>query len=198
MTTKNEKASPVSASRRKRSAGATGASRGRTHSLASPRPVGIQTIAEHEVAHGVMRWLRGLKVTNLWVSETGGLCEGTGEEISNEDSLLVTLAGFAWEVGPFRTAAQINLPKCRGQDFDEARELIGKVPWMRVGPCPRNGVRMQSVDESLMRFLFKARDMLIPYRDFIKEAGSILKRHGHLSAPSFAGLLRLRYPDEAS
>ena len=61
--------------------------------------VNILTIAEHEAAHAVMRWLRGLPATDVYVEETGGFTDGTGRRVDPENNVLVALAGFAWETG---------------------------------------------------------------------------------------------------
>lgn len=59
--------------------------------------VGVDTIAQHEVGHAVMHWLRGSGVRYLTVSEDGGFSAGTNRCVRAEDALLITLAGFAAE-----------------------------------------------------------------------------------------------------
>lgn len=154
-------------------------------------------IAEHEVAHGLMRWLRGLKATNLWASATGGLCEGTGKEVDNESALLVTLAGYAWEVGPLAAANQVKIRDRKEPDFESARTIIRNVTWTRIWPgSASNSVSKLSVEAAMKRWLLKARNMVCPFAEFIEDVGELLRQKGYISARSFAALLRHRCPDD--
>lgn len=155
------------------------------------------TIAEHEVAHGLMRWLRGLKATNLWASATGGLCEGTGKKWDHKTALLVTLAGFAWETDTFATTDQIKILNWKEPDFETARTIIRNAAWTRIVPCsaPSGGVKL-SLEAAVKRWLLKARNMLCPFSDFIQDVGELLRQKGFISARSFAALLRHRCPDD--
>ena len=146
------------------------------------------TIAEHEIAHGIMRWSVGLPATAIHCSKEGGLCEGTGRRIRPEDALLITLAGFAYEAGCGAFGAP-DLDYSGGTDFDEAREILANCERLRM--LVKDGkVVAEGIDAALEHWFLKAGERLAPHREFIERVGCILADTGHISARRYGALLR--------
>lgn len=143
-------------------------------------------ICQHEVAHGVMRWLLGHKATEIWATPTDGYCAGTGKQIDTDHALLITLAGFAHEMGYL--PCQIDWDSTHDHDFDVARGLLDA--WhMRISI--RDGLPVtMNMNEALEMWLGRAADMLFRHIDFIERAGEVLMVKRKLSARSFAAMLR--------
>lgn len=74
--------------------------------------VDINTIAQHEAGHAVMRWVLGLPATELTADDEGGLCAGTGRRIWISDEILVMLAGVAVESG-YGVVGEVDLTRSK-------------------------------------------------------------------------------------
>ena len=54
-----------------------------------------RNVSLHEAGHAVMRWLRGLPLTRLELTDEGGMCYGTGRREATDSLIKVRLAGYA-------------------------------------------------------------------------------------------------------
>ena len=154
--------------------------------------VDLLQIAEHEVAHAVMRWLRGMPATEITANHQGGVCAGTGKVVRAEDELLVTLAGFAWESGC--GVAEVDLANSRADDFDVARRILQHSEWLRLlpGADDQGGVvaRLKTVDDALLHHFRRAGDLLNPYAELVHAMGERLAVDGVVSARSVVAMCR--------
>jgi hypothetical protein len=141
----------------------------------------IETVAEHEAGHAVMRWLCGWSATALTANEDGsGTCAGTGRRVEASEKLQVTLAGPAAEISygifPLDWAAS------RCADFDSARRLLAQCMWL-VPPG-------MDVEAALKVHFDAVCHALWPFADLVTEIGDRLTKQGRLSARSVAALCR--------
>jgi len=145
-----------------------------------------ETICQHEVAHGVMRWMLGHVATEIWATPTEGYCAGTGKHIRTSDALLIVLAGYAHEIGILPT--RIDWDNTHDDDFDVARGCLE--PWHERIGIKDGSVVVLSMNDALEKWLGRAAGMLFPHYEFIERAGLALMERGRLSARSFAAMLR--------
>jgi len=146
----------------------------------------FDTICQHEIAHGVMRWLLGHRATEIRATPAEGHRAGTGKRIDTDQALLITLAGPAHEM--CFLPGLIDWDNAGGRDFDEARGLLE--PWhQRISIKDGSPVTL-GVNEAMELWLGNAAEMLWPYHGFIGRAAVGLRAKGMLSARSFAMMLR--------
>ncbi|RPJ79558.1 MAG: hypothetical protein EHM13_13280 [Acidobacteria bacterium] len=151
------------------------------------------TIAQHEAAHAVMRWLLGLPATALSVQDGGGVCEGTGRREPAGDVLMVFLAGYA----PEADYTAFGVPDLSPQDTRDvydikcAREILTGRPWLcyRAGDRDREPTPL-SVDEALCYHFERAAEILFDYCELIEFLGMRLDEAGALSARRVAATFR--------
>lgn len=144
--------------------------------------------AEHEAAHAVMRWLRGMPATELTLGTPGnGSCAGTGGRARIEDRILFCLAGLASEVGC--VSEWLNLAEVSGSpDIDEARALLSDYPaWRPFDPAMREPVDLET---ALRRYFDRACDLLWPEMELVEAIGRRLQQARCLSARTVAALCR--------
>jgi len=161
-----------------------------------------EVTALHEAGHAVMRRLRGLPATNLWLFEPGvGFCEGTGKPVDPLSDILVALAGFAVECGYGLVA--LDFAKAKTCDFDYARELLAGRPWMLLGLAaneeldPSQWLPVElTVDAALAMYFERACRELWPLEDLITRIGERLDWEGQLNARSVAAMCREYYRRE--
>lgn len=127
------------------------------------------------------------------MSEDRGFCAGAGRQIDVESSVLITLAGFAYEIyQSFTEIDDIDVARARGGDFDSARETLAALTHLRV--IVRNlkepVVEFMDVDEALAYHLKRATDMLLPYWDLIERIGERLEAERRLSGRAVAAMCR--------
>jgi len=152
--------------------------------------------AEHEAAHAVMRWLRGLPATDVYVGNGDGLCEGTGAALRAEDALLVTLAGLVIETtfGLYTLDSVIN-PENEPDDLVEAREILegSMLLRMKIPVNPQPGqpaleADFWTVEESLQLWLKRAVSELCPHCDLV-DVVATAAFDGYLSAADLQAIL---------
>ena len=146
----------------------------------------FDTICQHEVAHGVMRWLLGHRATEIWATPTEGYCAGPGKRIDRKDALLIMLAGYAHEMGIL--PGPIDWDNTHGDDFDVARGWLE--PRHERTSIKDGSLVILSMNEALEMWLGRAADMLTPHLEFIERAGDVLMEKRRLSARSLAAMLR--------
>lgn len=150
--------------------------------------IDIETLAEHEAAHAVMRWLLGLPATEIWINDEGGLCEGSGEMIPCETAVLVKLAGVAWEAGCIFTDL-IDLANSHFQDLIEAEAILDKAVWLRFRVEDKKVIE-ESTSDSLRTWLKQAGELLFPHAFAVESIGASLANRRRLSAKTVAAFLR--------
>lgn len=152
--------------------------------------------AEHEVAHAVMRKLCRLSATELAVDGLGGgFCEGSGERINENEALLVTLAGIAWETGCRFTLIDWEMVRHTFVDAGEAWKLVNDLPILRFRPKYVEETdsweeRFEDPNNALNRWFAEAGERLKPHRALIRRLGKILEDEGSLSAARVDSYLR--------
>jgi hypothetical protein len=154
----------------------------------SPPLADLYTIAGHEAAHAVMRYLLGLPCTRLTADENGGFCYGTGKPIEFKQDILVTLAGMAWEAGCFFEL--INLRSSRFGDLDYARAQLESKFWHRIRRGRGGKVVIRRVDTCVKHLLREAIAILYPFDDEIDQLGMDLADCGDMSARRVAAYMR--------
>jgi hypothetical protein len=155
-----------------------------------PKKFTKSLLAEHEVAHAVMRKLVDLPATKVWIDGEEGMCEGTGEIIGNEEALLVTLAGIASELPTPSFRIDWEDARFTFVDAGTAWDLVSKNQALCVRGFPDRTVIIEDPVDTLHRWLARAVDMLEPHQQLIKEMGRILHDEGEISADSVADHLR--------
>ena len=149
----------------------------------------IAEIAEHEAAHAVMRWLRWLPATEIWINDEEGMCEGTGQTIALDTSVLVSLAGVAWEAGCYFTDS-LDLDGTRDvQDLIDAEAILEKDVYLRTRVEDEKLIEI-STRESLRNWIKRAGELLFPHASAVESIGANLVQHRRLSAKSVAAFLR--------
>ena len=151
--------------------------------------VNLETICKHEAGHAVMRWLQGMKCTDIVATEKGGAVFGSGEKISNFNLLHITLGGFAVESN--YGFMEVEFKSCHGADWECARTLIGQHIYLRSIFQPKTDQSyIASVEVALKYHFTQSCDMLRPYDDLIEEMGEALMQSGRLSRRMVMKIIR--------
>ena len=155
-------------------------------------PVDLWTIAGHEAAHAVMRYLCGMPATEITASPEGGLCAGTGKRVLAADQLWVLLAGIAWETGCGLFGARVVWSQMGGfPDVDEAREILATRPFLWPMVEGKEGWQVGDPETALQHHFERVCERLLPYALEIEELGArLMDSSGRLSARQVAGWLR--------
>ncbi|MEK7953261.1 hypothetical protein [Luteolibacter soli] len=149
-------------------------------------------VAEHEVAHAVMRKICGLRATTLVATSQGGFCEGSSEPAGNTQALLVMLAGYVWEaLAEGRDGNDIDLvPFRENSDIKRAWELLDEYTWLRLREHEDGKVVVMPVEDAMKVWAERAGRLIWRYRRVIRSLGQELAAAGFLSARCLARRLR--------
>jgi hypothetical protein len=147
----------------------------------------LQKAAEHEAAHAVMRWVRGLPATQLWANEDGsGYCDGHPRRARHDDVPYVVLAGYVPETGYGLAVPDFATSKVA--DFDRAREILESAEWL-VGYDAEAG-NQRSVEAALKEHFLYACDQLSEHIELVDAIADRLFESRRLSARTVAALCR--------
>ena len=144
----------------------------------------LRGIAEHEVAHAVMRRICGLRVTTLVATPEWGFCEGSAEPTGKVEVLLVLLAGYVWEaLDEGRDTDDIDLvPLRENSDIERVWEMLDDYTWLCLREHDDRKVEVMSVEDSMKVWAERAARLIWRYRRVIRSLGQELAAAGFLSA----------------
>lgn len=141
-----------------------------------------------KVARATMRYLLGLPATRLKASFDPGLCEGPEKKMSAENALLIAVAGTAWEVS--LNVHLVRLEEIHLPEFDAARYIVSQCPYLRNRVDGVKDARLECVNATVRRYLFKAFEMLLSHGCEIEWLSRKLDDVGELSARQVAVFMR--------
>jgi len=136
-----------------------------------------------------MRKILGLPSTAIHVdfaNPGSGICYGTGEEISGQDALLITLSGIAVECDYM--PGLIDWKKSTTEDIADAKNILETNKML----CGINADTLDffSPDEALKKWASRAARMLHPHKvDIARLAESVIVSSGNLNSEAVALLL---------
>lgn len=168
----------------------------------------LEAVARHEAGHVVMRYLKGLKATAVYVCTDGsGYTAGGLERMWPWDALDITLAGWAAEYGLALDLPEVGEAVMRMVAMVEQREAPGGSPnlaELRRGKTVPNDYetavhlitehdllgRCNTVGESVLQKLRSLAEYLNRHEELVEAITSALLERHELTAREVAALLR--------
>jgi hypothetical protein len=161
-------------------------------------------VANHEAGHAIMRWLHGLPATTVEIFPAGrGRVEGTGRRIPHRCYLLMSLAGYAAELGYVivqdRTGSlKICAPRLvwdrdkqsPGSDLYRASSLLDS-DWRLREKVNRKGECVpRDTEDVIQEYFALASDIIYEHLELLEILSNRLQADGILQPRTLAALCR--------